>query len=182
MEMIIKRNNSSIQGREGMNYVRGDIIDIVDDGRTTDKPWLTVIAVPGLSKEKVMKLRESVEEPVATTFKVREEKYNKWKDKVSNEVINDKQETLIRDEYKNIVEISNIDGEVTIQADKMDLTKKRRFKIPNNVMDNLFTDGVNRVEITKEQFKKHIKKLTDRAHNDNDVENTTWGSSFTDNL
>ena len=60
-EILIHRGDPTANQEIGA-YHDGDIVEISEDGEYTNKPWLTVIRLPGLSVDQVQALVEEVKD------------------------------------------------------------------------------------------------------------------------
>lgn len=162
-------------------YKRGDIINVQPDGFYSDKPHMTILAVPGLDHKKVVKFIEERYELVDVTVELNESEFQKAKDSTHSFDLNDKNYTVYLGRYVQPVLISYEDGIRKYSAKELKPFSRRRFNIPGYIMDNLFPEGVYRRTVSKEVFLKHVKKIRDKTFNLN-VENTQWYADFSSGL
>lgn len=58
-EILIHRCDPDA-GQPSSAYQFGDIVEIADDGEYENKPWITAIKIPGVNKDKIKLLMDSV--------------------------------------------------------------------------------------------------------------------------
>jgi len=183
-EFNIKRidavNLDADKDRRGC-YKRGDIISVDEDNAYINMPHLTVLAVPGLSASKVNKLMEMRMKPVDTQVSLFEEEYQQIKDNVDVITYNDKEYTIYMGKYINPKQISNENGVRTFTAKELVPVQRRRFKVPDNLMNALFSDNVLRREISKATFLNHLDNILDKTFGIN-ISETTWRQAFIETL
>ncbi len=162
-------------------YKRGDIINVKPDGEYIGKDSNTILAVPGLSHIKVDKLMEDRQELVPQIVSIREKAYQLDKNEVETIFVNDKEYTLYMSRYVEPVLLSNTDGVRTYSCKELETYQRRRFRIPESVMQQLFPQNVFRREITKAQFLNHLNKLLDKTFGIT-IGETGWKQALIDSI
>ena len=180
-EFLIKRDDNihSDPAQDRMCYKRGDIIDVFHDGETLNKPWLTVLNVPGLDHQQYKYLCEIRFEPA-----VKEETFLKgaWdveKNKSYQVKSNHKDYTTVAAQFLTAPTVISDDGFfITAQAQKLCPHERRRFFIPPDLMDAWFPANVYTKIILLTDFKKLVEdELLDKSFGKIKVKSAPWRSA-----
>ena len=184
-EIVIKRVSTTYadsKKRIRGCYKRGDIIDILDDGLADTMPHLTVLKIPKLDKKDVSHFKESRKEFLSQIFRIKKAEYTEMakvpSEKAKDGIITNSLEntetvyqtlygmtnklptsyTLIKQKVKDE------DSIIDIELDVFDVHTRRRYAIPESLMNSWFSNNKTQKELTIAEWNTIKTQLVDKTN------------------